>query len=126
MSVTFKITNHEDFLRLDVSGEYMPGTVAEEAINIWARTADACREHSKSRVLMVNDVPGAMPTIAAFEIASNPSEIGWDPRVKIALVYTHKERFESNIFSETVARNRYLNVKAFQDEPAAISWLLGT
>jgi len=126
MSVTFQITIDEDFLRLDVSGEYTPGKVAEEAINIWARTADACREHNKSRVLMVNDVAGEMPTIDAYEIARNPPEIGWDHRVKVALVYKHKERFESNLFTETVAVNRYLNVKAFQDEPNAISWLLGT
>jgi len=124
MSCTGLISQHNDYLRLDVSGEYTPGAEAEEATRFWAQAAAACREHKLTRVLAVFDVPGTMPTFAAFDVASNPPAISWDHRVKVALVYTHKERFESNLFSETVAVNRGYKVKAFQDEPNAISWLL--
>jgi hypothetical protein len=124
MSCKVLTSQHNDYLRLDVSGEYTPGAEAEEATRFWAQAAATCREHKLTRVLAVFDVPGKMPTFAAFDVASNPPAINWDYRVKVALVYTHKDRFESNLFSETVAVNRGYQVKAIQDEPNAIAWLL--
>ena len=58
----------------------------------------------------------------AFEIASAPVSSAWDHRWKVALVYTYPERFESNLFSETVAVRGY-NIKAFRDELDALAWL---
>ena len=124
MACSCVFSQNQDYLRMDVSGNWTPGKEADEAIKFWAQAADVCRENEQTHVLAVFDIPGSMPTMAAFEVASDPEAFGWDRRVKVALVYTHRERFESNLFSETVAVNRYYQVKAFQDESAARDWLL--
>lgn len=111
---------------MDVSGSWTPGKEAEEAIQFWAQAADACREHKLMHVLAVFDIPGSLPTMAAYEIASDPESFDWDHRVNVALVYPHRDRFESNLFSETVAVNRYYRVKAFQEESSAVDWLINS
>ena len=68
------------------------------------------------------EVAGIFPTEAAFEVASDPESWGWERHFKAAMVYTHRERYENN-FSETVAFNRYINIKGFMDEDEARQWL---
>ncbi len=118
------ISPDQDHLRMDVSGNWTQGNEADEAIQCWAKAADACREYGLTRVLAVFDVPGTMPASAGFEIASDPAAFGWEYHFKVALVYTHRERYESNLFGEMVALNRYYTVKAFENESSAKAWLL--
>lgn len=125
MPTVHRIDNKQDFLRLEVSGQWTPGKEAREAMAIFSELAAACRQTGISRVIEVFDIPGRLPTMAAYDIASNPSAFGWDRNWKTALVFTYPERFESNLFTETVAVNRLYNIKAFRDESIAQAWLLG-
>ena len=123
MACAYSFTNEQDFLRLDISGEYTVGKEAAEAIEIWSEAADLCRKYSLTRVLAFIDVPGVFPTDAAYEVSSDPEAWGWERRFKAAMVYTHRERYENN-FSETVAFNRYINIRGFMDEVDARRWLM--
>lgn len=125
MSIEYRIEAVQGFIRLDVSGEWTYGSEAREAKQVWRQVADACKEQGFERILAVFDVPGRLPTFAAYDIASDPESLGFNHRYKVALVYTYQERFDSNLFSETVAVNRGFKVKAFIDESDAQNWLLG-
>ena len=122
MACSYDFINEPGLLRLDVSGEYTAGREAEEAIEMWSEAADLCRKHNLTRVLAFIDVAGVFPTEAAYTVSSDPEGWGWERRFKAAMVYTHKERYENN-FSETVAFNRYINIKGFMDEADARQWL---
>lgn len=67
---------------------------------------------------------GELPAMVGYELASNPEQFGWERAFRIAMVFTHKERYESHLFPETVMVNRYYDMKAFMDEDEAITWLL--
>ncbi|MGI9238806.1 MAG: hypothetical protein ACR2QZ_15510 [Woeseiaceae bacterium] len=101
------------------------GKEAEEAKQIWSEAADLCRKNNLTRVLAIIDVPGVFPTYAAYEVSSDPESWGWERHVKAAMVYTDKERYENNV-SETVAFNRYINIRGFMDESDARRWLAET
>lgn len=124
MSVEYRIENKYDYCRLYVSGEWTRGQEANEAKKIWEELMEVSKQTDISRVIAVFDIPGSLPTMEAFEIASAPISSGWrNHRWKIALVYPYPERYESNLFSETVAVNRGYNVKAFRNELDALAWL---
>ena len=71
MSVSYSISNCDNHIRLDVSGEYSDGKDAVEAKDIWRQVADACREHGQTRVLAVSGIVGEMPTMVSFSDYSN-------------------------------------------------------
>ena len=123
MSVKYRIENKNSYGRLYVSGEWTRGQEANEAKKIWEELVEASRQTGIYRLIAVFDIPGCLPTMEAFEIASAPVSSGWNNLWKVALVYPYPERFESNLFSETVAVNRGYNVKAFRDELNALAWL---
>jgi hypothetical protein len=124
MSVEYRIEIKHGYCRLYVSGEWTREQEAKEANKIWEEIIEVSRQTEISRLIAVFDIPGRLPIMEAFEIASAPGSSGWrDHRWKIALVYPYPERFESNLFSETVAVNRGYNVKAFRNELDALAWL---
>ena len=123
MSVEYRIENKYGYCRLYVSGEWTRGQEANEAKTIWEELVEVSRQTEIFRLIAVFDIPGCLPTMEAFEIASAPVSSGWNNLWKVALVYPYPERFESNLFSETVAVNRGYNVKAFRDELDALAWL---
>jgi hypothetical protein len=123
MKIKYLIKDEHSHLRLEVSGEWAKGNEAKEAISIWSQIAEACRELGSSRVLAIFDVSGRMPAMEAWDIASDLQSVGLERHWRIAVVYTHQERFESNHFSEDVACNRGYDVKIFRDESSAESWL---
>jgi len=113
-----------DHVRLDVTGEWTPGKEVEEIKNTLGAVADACRENGLERMLAVFDMGGRIPIGVAYEVAKDPSSVGWERHFRGALVHRDEERYESNLFTETVAVNRSFNIKAFNDEGAALKWLL--
>jgi len=120
------ISETPDYLRVDVSGECLPGREVEDSIGVWKKVAEVCREKGLARILAVCDIPGKLPIFAAFEIAAHPETFGWDHRFKLALVQLHQERLEGSLFSETVAFNRGYKLKVFGDEESAVQWLSDT
>lgn len=123
MSHSYKLSHDDVLMRLEVTGTWTPGREAEEVGEIWLETTSRCNELGLSRVLAIIDIPGRMPTLAAWQLGSDPAAIGVDRSLRIAVVYRYRERFESNTFLETVARNRGFEVKIFEDDEVATEWL---
>ena len=120
----FLLSHDAAHVRLEVAGTWTPGREAEEVGSIWTEVTAYCRDQGLSRVLAIIDVPGRMPTLAAWQLGSDPGAVGVDRSLRIAIVYCYRERFESNTFLETVTRNRGFEVKIFEDEAIAMTWLM--
>jgi hypothetical protein len=126
MRVQYSIHKNQDHLRTQVSGTWTPGKESEEIIRFLEKVTDACRKLGVNRILLVIDIPGRIQIWDAHKVALSSESFGWDRSFMLALVYTHEERFESNLFSERLAASRGLKVKVFRDETNAKAWLLGT
>ena len=126
MSFQYSILEIQDYLRLEVSGNWTPGKESEEIIRVLAEAADSCREVGATRILAVFDVPGRLQIWDAHKVAITPESFGWDHSFSLALVFLHEERFKSSLHAEMVATSRGFRVKSFRDELSAKSWLLGS
>jgi len=124
MRVQYSIDNNLDHLRACVYGYWTPGKESEEIIRFLAKLADASRKLGVNRILAVIDIPGRIHIWDAHKVANSPESYGWDRSFRLALVFTHEERFESNLFSERLAVSHGYMVKVFRDESSAKAWLL--
>jgi hypothetical protein len=121
-NVSFQV--FDDYLRVDVSGMAKPGNETHDSREIWCQVADSCRAEMLSRILTVWNVPGRLPTMAAYEIASDLEAVHWEPRFRVAVVQLNEERYRDSLFAETVAVNRGYQAKVFRSENEAVSRLL--
>lgn len=87
-------------------------------------TAEACRLHKRSRVLIdVSRMKGAPTTLEDYETAST-LDTRWGEVVARAAMLDSPEFATENHFFETVALNRGYILKTFTREDQAIEWLL--
>jgi hypothetical protein len=124
MSYSVALREYPDHLRVEVSGEWTPGHELEDAVDVWTQVADCCRKSGLTRILSVWDVPGRLPPLVAYELVGARASGAWDRRFRLALVQLREERFKDSQFVETLAVNRGYNVRVFDNEPDARSWLL--
>ena len=113
-----------DYVRVDLLSDWTPGNEVAEFIQTYSKATTACRDHSLDKILAVIHVGGAFPVSVAYEVMSDPTVFGWQRNYKGAVVYLDEERFNSNLFTETVAVNRDFAIKAFCEEGEALRWLL--
>jgi len=119
------ITEEHDYLRVEITGHRTRGKESEDAIDALSKVAEACLDRGFSRVLIVSNFSGRLPTMSAFNVAENPEKFGWHKKLKMAVVNLSPESKEELLFAETVAVNRgYRFVKIFDDEEVAKRWLL--
>ncbi len=118
------IQEHQDHVRVEVSGNPVPGKELDDAIGVFAQVADICLKKSISRILAIWDVPGHLPSITGYNIVDFANRTNWGLDFRLAVVYTHKERFIDALFVEKVAINRGYRVKMFENEKEAKTWLL--
>jgi len=124
MSIHYSIYNNQDHLRTEVSGNWTPGKESEEMIRFGQKVADTCREFAVNRILTINNISGLIQIWDAHKVVTSMASFGWDRSFRQAVVYTHEERFESNLFTERLAVSRGLRIKIFRDESSAKAWLL--
>ena len=124
MSYICHISQHADYLRADVSGDWSPGNEKGDALDVWTQVAESYLKGRLNRVLAVWDVPGRLPTMAAFNLGSKIDALGVGRQFKLAIVHLKEDRLEDSKFAETVAVNRGYRIKVFGDEETAQNWLL--
>ncbi|OHD68535.1 MAG: hypothetical protein A2W19_12135 [Spirochaetes bacterium RBG_16_49_21] len=109
---------------MEVSGDWTPGKELEDAIDVLTQVADICHKKGINCILAIWDVPGHIRALIGYEIVDSANKCNWDRHFKLAVVYTHNERFIDSLFVETVAVNRGYRVKMFENKQEAKSWLL--
>jgi hypothetical protein len=125
----FRLTiEHADgYLRFEVSGERVPGELTAEMLEVWSRVAEACRASGVDRVIGINRLTGPVPTLEAFQIGEQvPRVLGPSVRKLAFVVLGGEEAVRANQFFENVAVNRGLMGRVFDDEAAALDWLVAS
>lgn len=124
MPYDLKTQEHENYLRVDVTGKRTPGNEVEDAISVWSHVAEICREKNKDRILGIYDVTGRLSARAAHAIAYDPSRFGYSKSFKLALVDINEESRQDMFFVEDVAVSGGYRVQVFESEEEAKAWLL--
>ncbi len=120
------IEEKQDYIRVEVSGERMPGQEERDAKQVWSEVAAICARSGKRKILAIFTLRGKLPTLAAFSLGENPEEFGLERNFRIALIDLNEESREMNRFAETVAHNRGFGIaKVFDNEREGAEWLIG-
>ena len=119
MSVTITIRKEDKFLRIVYRGEEN----LESEMGLEATLLKAIEEHDCHRSLHdCRAVTGSrLGTVDCFTVAGS-----YDRRflpIRSALL-DHAEHYRENRFWETTVRNQGFTTKIFDDEKAAVTWLL--
>lgn len=125
MDIQYSIHNNQDHLRAEVSGNLTPGKESEELIRIGEEIINSCRKFGVNRIIAVINIAGHIQIWDAHKVVTSAEAFGCDSSLKLALVYTHEERFEKYLFTEILAASRGFQFKSFRNELSAKSWLFG-
>ena len=95
----------------------------ETSLGFWMEIVTYCKENKISKVLVEEDFGTDNSIIDTYEIMTQGQKIGFTG-VKIAFVDRQPDQMNTNLFGETVARNRGLIAKVFRSVKEAEKWLL--
>jgi hypothetical protein len=121
MDLELTMIEKGDYVIAKLGGVRTPETVLAAASD----AADYCRDHGFKRVLIdIREMRGGLDTLETFEVAGRnlPQQNGIR-RLTRSVILDLPENVERIRFFETVAVNRGLIVKVFDDERLAVEWL---
>ena len=124
MSIPYHLTIQEQptYLHATVTGTHSP----ENALRFLKEVHEACMKAGKPAALLeMNLVGPSLDATSIFRVISERSGEGVKLR-KIAYVDASSRDPEKMRFAETVAVNRGVNVRLFQDLAKAKEWMSGT
>lgn len=108
------------YLYAHVSGER---DSLEISLGFWREIAAECRRSEARRVLIEEDIKECVSMLEMYQIGAEIPRLGFE-NVLVAFVDPYLEQQELNRFGETVASNRGLRGKFFNDAHEAEKWLL--
>jgi hypothetical protein len=126
MSYDVSITEHKDYLRVQMSGKRNSSQEPEDSIRAWTQITEACDKANLDRILVVSNITGRLETLAPLDIARSHESFGWSKHFKMAFVSFDEESWNDISFAETVGVNRGFFVKLFDNEQDAKAWLLSS
>lgn len=121
MDYELEIDQDAGFVTARLSGVRRPEALLQAA----AEVTTSCRERGMFRLLIdVRTMTGKLDTLETFDVAGRgiPNRTEARRLVRSAIL-DRSENIERIRFFETVAVNRGLTVKVFDDEAQAIRWL---
>jgi len=125
MSYEVNIQEQQDHIRVEVSGERIPGHEEDDAIEVWSRVAKICAAQELDRILCIHRVTGRLPATAAHAIGFDPARFGWNRHLQLALVNLNEESRQDTLFLEDVAVSSGYQIRVFDNEEEARKWVLG-
>lgn len=96
-------------------------------LRVWQRVADECQATGHTHVIGISRLTGAVPKAELFRVGETAPKILREAgcRRLAYVVLGGTEALQALKFGETVAVNRGQVTRVFDNEPAAIAWLLG-
>ncbi|HQR35895.1 MAG TPA: hypothetical protein PLK30_24445 [Blastocatellia bacterium] len=125
MSLTLKLSVHPKFIHVTVTGEFS----LNEAKRIFLEALDTIAGHKIEKVIMDGQqLSGELNTTERFYFAEFMSQsvqtfvqsIAWAPQFAFVL---KTPMLDQNKFGETVAVNRGMNLRVFDNMEEAFEWL---
>lgn len=122
MSNTLDFENCGEYAFVTLGGVRTPEALMEAGTAI----ISYCLEHSLSRLLIdVRAASGSLDTLEIYEVAGHGIASRENARQVVrSAILDRTENLERVRFFETVAMNRGINVRVFDDRTEAESWLL--
>jgi hypothetical protein len=95
-------------------------------LKVWERVAEECRTKGITKVLGISKLTGPIPISELYDIGKvTPAMLARAGCERVAyVVQGGDEALRALKFGEDVAVNRGQITRVFEDEPAAIAWLL--
>ncbi len=122
MKYQLEIVEKDGYVIAVLSGVRTPDTLIAAA----SETATFCKDRGYARILIdLRGMSGELDTLEAFEVAGH--DIPNQEHVREltrSVILDRAENIDRIRFFETVAINRGLNVKVFDDEDLGVKWLL--
>ena len=122
MDYQLDIIENDEYVTAKLSGVRRPTSLLEAAV----KTTAYCKQNGIHHLLIdIRGMSGGLDTIETYEVAGQglPSQPNARRLIRSAIL-DHSENLERIRFFETVAINRGLTVKVFDDEETAVRWLL--
>ena len=116
---SLNIKERKSYLYASVSGK----DSMDVSIAYWKEIIDACKRLDYHKVLIEEDLKGSPEKVDYFEFGTFMSNIVRGLHMKIAFVDRHTNHTPDNLFCETVAVNRGVNVKVCKNIEEAEDWL---
>lgn len=119
--MSYKITfqKNEDHLYCFVEGK---DTKKKSALEFWLEIGEKAQEFGYGKILVEEDLEDHISMTELYEVMTEGAEfemLGF----KIAFFDRHSDHNEFNKFGETVAKNRGVDCKVFNDLKEAEDWL---
>lgn len=114
----------DDHIRIEVTGERVPGNVAPDSGEVIEKTMQVIEKTGITNCLLILNLTGALSPMDAFDIVAISEEVGWKRNFKVAMVERNAAALEDTHFTEIVAGNRAYPVRVFDNEDDARDWLL--
>ncbi len=112
-----RIAARADYLAFQVSGEFKD----EDTARLLRASVLACADEGPKRVLLdIRTVAGRPPTLHSYSMAKMAAEL-LTKSVRVAMLCTRDQLAKT--FFETMALNRGVVVKAFDEPQSAVRWL---
>lgn len=123
MAYKVEINKRWDYIEVVISGKWMPGAETNDAISALKPLTESCIKYGIFSVLCYIKIKGQLPMMSSYELVEKKDTYNWDDRIKIAWVFDDQKLYEDNKTTETIAVNRGMNSKVFNDEKLAKKWL---
>jgi len=113
-------SDKRDYLRADLIHQ-LAAPQLEKFLN---GVQTAVLRHASARVLIYVHVPQASYKIEKYHGSRFIDLLAATPRLRVALVATHREVQLVHQYIEALARLKKANLRSFADEATALAWLL--
>lgn len=120
MGYEIRVTPYDQYLRIEASGERN----RDESLALFRRIAEEANAHGLHDILLVLELRGRLSTFEIYDMVAAHRQFGFDSRHTIAVVDKNPLSRPDTRFAEDVGAVRGLKGAAFEDEEAAIRWIL--
>ena len=110
----------KDYLYAYVSGK---SDSLKISLGFWREVAEEARRVQARKVLLEENIKEAVSVLEMYQIAAEIPRLGFE-NVQIAFVDRYLDQKDLNHFGETVATNRGLRGRIFNEISEAEKWLL--
>jgi hypothetical protein len=121
---SIKINTTDDYTEVIVEGKRRPGYENTDGAEGWSSIANHCNENKVEKLLVISKLTGHLPSMSSYDIASSFHHLGLNKDLKIALVDSIIDTFDTNRFSSNFAIDKGFNIKVFNNRNEAMNWLI--
>ncbi len=116
-------TEESSFTKVIVNGERKSQQDIDGAM-AWFKIAQYCDDNETKKLLIISKLTGSISRMSSYDVSRSLEQFGVKKHIKIAFIDTLTESFNANSFSVKFTKKNGYDIELFDDENAAISWLI--